>query len=93
MCVCRYALPKPRGGRNQPNPILSEDVYNAKVRKPKKKAVTDADDPFDGSSFGEMKKYANQPSHIAAGLAHLTTSARQNPNERASITRSNRRKR
>jgi hypothetical protein len=45
--------------------------------KPKKKAVIDADDPFDGSSFGEMKKYANS-SHIAAGLAHLTTSA-QNP--------------
>jgi hypothetical protein len=90
---CRYSLPKPRGGRNAANPILSEDVYNKRVRKPRKKAGQDpAEDPFEAVSFGELKKHANQPSHIAQGLSHLTTNWRNNPNERKETSRSNRRR-
>jgi hypothetical protein len=87
----RFALPKPKGGRNACNPILSEDVYKAKVRRPRKQQSS-ASDPFDGMNFGELKKHANQPSHIVQGLSYLQTNWHNNPNERRATTRSNRRR-
>jgi len=90
--ACRYSLPKPTGGRNQPTPILSEDVYKAKVRKPRVKAVEEGEEQFEGTTFGDLKKFQGQPDHIAAGLSHLTANFRHNPNERKPTMRSNRRK-
>jgi hypothetical protein len=84
-------LPKPRNGVHAANPILSEDVYNQKVRKPRKKAK-EIEDDTDGVVFGGVKKHVAQPSHVAEGLAHLTTNARNNPNERKNMPRANRRR-
>lgn len=86
-------MPKPRGGRNAPNPILSEDVYKQKVRKPRTKTKEAADD-LDGTNmaFGGVKRHVEQPAHIAAGLAYTNTNWRNNPNERKHMSRSNRRR-
>lgn len=88
----RYSLPKPKSGRNAANPILSEDVYRVKVRKPRRKVVDADEDPLGGLNLGELKKHANQPSHIAQGLSHLHTNCRNNPNERRDVVRSSRRR-
>jgi hypothetical protein len=85
--ACRFSLPKPRGGRGSKNPILSEDVYNARVRKPRK---LKADDGELGAS--EPGIAAHQPAHIVQALSYLKTDWRNNPNERKSIARSNRRR-
>jgi Nin one binding (NOB1) Zn-ribbon like len=85
---CRFSLPKPRGGRGSTNPILSEDVYNARVRKPRKPKADD-DDPVVTSNGGIA---AQQPPHIAQALSYLHTDWRHNPNERKAISRSNRRR-
>lgn len=90
---CRYSLPKPKGGARAANPILSEDVYKARVRVPKKIVATgDEIDQLDDLRFGELKKHANQSRNTVKGLYHLSTGARNNPNERKNMSRSNRRR-
>lgn len=89
--LCRYSLPKPKGGARSANPILSEDVYNARVRAPRKPAATGEVD-LDDMRFGELKKHANQSKNAIKGLYHLSTGARNNPNERKNMSRSNRRR-
>lgn len=91
--LCRYSLPKPKGGKNAPNPILSEDVYKSRVRKPRASAAKKpSEDPLDELRFGELKKHVSQPHNVEKGLYHLSTGARNNPNERKNMTRSNRRR-
>lgn len=90
--VCyRYSLPKPKGGARSANAILSEDVYKARVRVPRKPAATGELD-LEDIRFGELKKHANQSKNTIKGLYHLSTGARNNPNERNNMTRSNRRR-
>lgn len=67
-------------------------MYNKRVRKPRKKAGGDEDDPLAGGAWGDLKKHAHQPSHVAQGLVHLNTNWRNNPNERKDMARSNRRR-
>lgn len=90
--LCRYSLPKPKGGARSANPILSEDVYKARVRVPRKPAPSAGELDLDDMRFGEMKKHANQTRNTVKGLYHLTTGVRNNPNERKNMSRSNRRR-
>lgn len=95
--ACRYSLPKPKGGSRSANPILSEDVYKARVRVPRKPSVITAagaagEVELDDLRFGELKKHAAQSRNTVKGLYHLSTGTRNNPNERKNMSRSNRRR-
>lgn len=47
---------------------------------------------LDDLRFGELKKHVNQSRNTVKGLYHLSTGARNNPNERKNMSRSNRRR-
>eukprot|EP00892_Ulva_mutabilis_P007260 jgi/Ulvmu1/4906/UM020_0192.1 len=85
----RFSLPKPRGGKGSPAPILSEDVYNAKVRRPKARPAVD---PLEELTLGEHKKFSGHSRGVSKGLSYLVTGPGKNPNERKNMPRSNRRR-
>jgi len=89
----RYSLPKPKGGKKCNDPILREDVLLSKAfrRRPKKTAV--ADDAWN-TEFGATP--ATMHEHLTPGLqkgiAPLTNSWKNNPNERKHKASNRRRK-
>jgi len=93
----KYSLPKPKGGRNNKQPVLREDVFLQKVKalgglKAKKPAAAAADvDPF-APEFGVDTWHRSQQELAQhRGLATLLQPTwKSNPNQRK-LTRSNRR--
>ena len=72
-------------------------MYKSRVRVPRKPSATAAGGAagemgLDDLRFGELKKHVNQSRNTVKGLYHLSTGARNNPNERKNMSRSNRRR-